>query len=144
KNSLICLIGENESGKSTSQMYILFMIFGFPQTTRSIYQSNTNITSGGGMTIDGAKFDMVTNERFTERNQGRATCYLSNGNVCDDNWLTERLKGLTMKTYQSIYSFSALDLVGIEDMKEKDLGEVILSIGLTGSQNIYRVEKYLV
>jgi len=144
KNSLTCLIGENESGKSTLQMFILFMLFGFPPKTRSLYQPKTYGTLGGRMTIDDPKFGKVTIERFAERNQGRATCYLSNGNVCDDNWLTERLKGLTMKTYQSIYSFSALDLVGIEDMKEKDLGEVILSIGLTGSQNIYRVEKYLV
>src|SRR5690606_10140298 len=46
-------------------------------------------------------------------------------------------------TFDSIFSFSALDLNGIKDMHEEELSDVLLSIGLTGSSNVYRVEKQL-
>src|SRR5690625_5300722 len=50
---------------------------------------------------------------------------------------------MTNDIYQSIYSFSVLDLQGFADMKDENLGEVLLGIGLTGSNNIYLIEKSL-
>src|SRR5699024_7107781 len=58
-------------------------------------------------------------------------------------WLNEQLQGLTKKTYQSIFSFSSMDLHLINNMKEDDLAEVLLGIGMTGSAAIYSAEKRL-
>src|SRR5699024_9861993 len=46
--------------------------------------------------------------------------------------------------YTAIYSFSAQDLMDIQHMKQKELSDVLFSIGLTGSTVIYEVEKKLV
>src|SRR5699024_7520759 len=60
-----------------------------------------------------------------------------------EDWLKKRLHGMTYQTYHSIFSFSAEDLYGIQTMSEADLGEVLLGIGLTGSKNIFAIEKEL-
>src|SRR5699024_5163216 len=50
---------------------------------------------------------------------------------------------MSASTYESIYSFDAADLSAIQMMKQDDIGEVLLGIGLTGSTHIHTVEKQL-
>lgn len=138
-----CFFGENESGKSTLQQFILFMLFGLSPKERSFYRPKTSGKLGGKLTIHDPDIGEYVIERLDERDNGKATCYVSNGETRDETWLQQQLKGLTAKTYESIYSFSALDLIGLDQMKGEDIGEIILGIGLSGSQNIYRLEKRL-
>ncbi|PAV29306.1 hypothetical protein CIL05_12995 [Virgibacillus profundi] len=139
----ICIYGENESGKSTLQKFILFMLFGLPPKQRSFYRPKTSGKMGGRLRIYDPSVGNYTIERFDEVRNGAAICYGPGGHEYGEDWLKERLKGMTDKTYQAIFSFSASDLNSLKDMKEDDLGEVLLGIGLTGSTNIYAIEKRL-
>ncbi|MBP1968972.1 uncharacterized protein YhaN [Virgibacillus natechei] len=136
------IYGENESGKSTLQKFILFMLFGLPPKQRAFYRPKTSGKMGGRLTIKDSVCS-YTIERFDEVKNGAATCYISDGSEQGEEWLKERLKGMTYSTYQSIFSFTAVDLHTLEEMKEDDFGEVLLAIGLTGSNNIYNIEKKL-
>lgn len=139
----VCIYGENESGKSTLQKFILFMLFGLPPKQRAFYRPKTSGKMGGKLSLYDPIIGEYTIERFDEVNNGAAVCYTSDGKAYDEAWLKERLQGMTYQTYQSIFSFSALDLNDLRGMKEDDLGEVLLGIGLTGSNNIYSIEKRL-
>ncbi|WP_373896234.1 AAA family ATPase [Virgibacillus sp. CBA3643] len=141
--SIKIIYGENESGKSTLQKFILFMLFGLPPKQRDFYRPKTSGKMGGRLTIDDPITGKFTIERLDEVRNGAATCLTTDGNEHDEAWLKDRLNGMTYSTYQSIFSFSAFDLHALKEMKEDDLGEVLLGIGLTGSNNIYSIEKKL-
>lgn len=141
--SALCIYGENESGKSTLHHFILFMLFGLPPKQRNSYRPKTSGKMGGRIRLDDPRTGEFTIERFDEVKNGAAVCYTADGLEYGEVWLKEQLKGMTAKTYQAIFSFSAMDLNQLRDMKEEDLGEVLLGIGLTGSADIYAVEKKL-
>ncbi|WP_158595102.1 ATP-binding protein [Oceanobacillus piezotolerans] len=143
KASGICIYGENESGKSTIQRFILFMLFGLPPKQRNFYRPKTSGRMGGRLTVNDTEYGKYTIERLDEVRNGAAVCYLPDGEKKDEEWLRERLHGMTLETYQAIFSFSATDLNDIKSMKEEELGEVILGIGLSGSSKIYQLEKRL-
>src|SRR5690625_5956279 len=42
ENQFTCVYGENESGKSTLQNFILFMLFGYPPRKRNYYRPKTS------------------------------------------------------------------------------------------------------
>ncbi len=98
---------------------------------------------GGRMTLYHPKNGDIIIERFDEVKNGAAVCFTSDGQAHDEVWLQQNLNGMSAETYQSIFSFSALDLAEIRHMKDEDLGEVLLGIGLTGSNSIYSIEKRL-
>ncbi|WP_068675711.1 AAA family ATPase [Oceanobacillus sp. Castelsardo] len=139
----ICIYGENESGKSTIYHFILFMLFGLPPKQREFYRPKSGGQIGGRLTVLDEKVGQFTIERLDSLRNGAAICYTSDGMEHDEDWLKERLMGTTLETYQSIFSFSAMDLNKITNMKEADLGEVLLGIGLTGSTEIHTLEKKL-
>lgn len=137
------IFGENESGKSTFHQFILFMLFGMPPRQRKWYQPKTSSKMGGHLVMSDSEIGEFTIERFDHVKNGEATCMTATGEVYGEDWLRERLQGMNKDTFDSIFSFSALDLNGIKDMHEEELSDVLLSIGLTGSSNVYRVEKQL-
>src|SRR5699024_929980 len=71
-----------------------------------------------------------------ERVEQKLICYLKNGEERDETWLQAVLKGLNRQVFESIYAFSALDLVKIKQMKQSDMSNVLFSVGLTGSTTI--------
>ncbi|MBU8566895.1 AAA family ATPase [Virgibacillus pantothenticus] len=134
--------GENESGKSTLHAFLLFMLFGFPPKQCEFYRPKTSGQIGGRLTISqGEETFMI--ERLHNVRNGEALIYTSDGEQKGEAWLKEQLKGMTLATYQSVFSFSAKDLLKITEMQADDLGEVILGVGLTGAKNLYAVEKQL-
>ncbi|WP_158234663.1 ATP-binding protein [Lentibacillus sediminis] len=142
-NSALVLYGENESGKSSLQQFILFMLFSMPPKQRAFYQPKMSGKMGGRLTAEDEHAGMFTIERLDGVRNGAAICYTPDGQTHEEDWLKQRLYGMTLKTYQSVFSFSALDLQGLEKMNEDDVGEMLLGIGLTGSNNIYQIEKRL-
>ncbi|AUJ25709.1 ATP-binding protein [Virgibacillus dokdonensis] len=136
------IYGENESGKSTLHTFILFMLFGLPPKQCELYRPKTSGQFGGRLHVS-LHGDMCMIERLYKGRHSEAVIYTSDGDEKGEVWLQDKLKGMTLATYQSIYSFSAKDLMGISDMQADDLGEIILGIGLTGVKNLYTVEKRL-
>ena len=128
-DKLVCTYGYNESGKSTLQQFILFMLFGFPPKKRQFYRPKTSGKMGGRLVIVDQKIGTFTIERLDEVKNGAATCFLPDGVTRDETWLKERLQGMTSTAFQSIFLFSALDLQHIKTMNNTELGEVLLGTG---------------
>ncbi|GAA0438380.1 AAA family ATPase [Lentibacillus halophilus] len=141
--SFVCMYGNNESGKTTVQQFLLFMLFGMPPQKRAGYKPKTSGKMGGRLTVHDADIGAFVIERLHDVSNGKAICYTSDGKEHDESWLQKQLKGMTKEIYQSIFSFSALDLLDIRNMHEEELGEVLLGIGMTGSNQIHTLEKKL-
>ncbi|GGJ92325.1 hypothetical protein GCM10007063_13680 [Lentibacillus kapialis] len=142
-SDFLCMYGGNESGKTTIQQFIAFMLFGMPPKKRAYYRPKTSGKMGGRLTMYDPDIGEFVIQRFDEIENGSAICYTTDGNSYDERWLQEQLKGMSQATYQSIFSFSAVDLLGIRKMREDELDDVLLGIGLTGSSKIHTVEKRL-
>src|SRR5690625_167563 len=137
--TFICLYGENESGKSTLQQFILYMLFGLPPRKRNVYRPRQSNRVGGQITIN----DPSIGTFIIERVEDNVTCLLPDGEQQDETWLDNYMKNVTRETYTNIYAFSAVELEEIRQMGENQLSDVLFSIGLTGATNIYSIEKRL-
>ncbi|MFD1335631.1 AAA family ATPase [Oceanobacillus iheyensis] len=142
-SKITTIYGENESGKSTLQQFIIFMLFGMPPKQRRFYQPKNSSKMGGRMVIMTPEHHRIIIERIDDESKGKASCILEDGSVKDEEWLNKLLNGIGIDTYQSIFSFSDTDLAHIRMMQEDELNEILLSIGLTGSSIIYDAEKRL-
>lgn len=137
--SFISLYGENEAGKSTLQHFIMYMLFGLPPSKLKFFKPKNSNKLGGKLTISDAKIGSYT----IERTETAVACLLPNGKTENEAWLKQQLGGLTRDIYESIYTFSALDLEGIRQMDETQLSDVLFSVGLTGATHIYELERQL-
>ncbi|GIO21626.1 AAA family ATPase [Oceanobacillus sp. J11TS1] len=139
-SNLITLLGENESGKTTLHQFILYMLFGMTKKKCDFYRPKTSSKLGGRMIIDHPSEGTILIERL----DSSQVQYVDNeGAVRDEAWFRQLLGNMNAQTFQSIYSFSNQDLALLQDMKESDISELLLSVGLTGSAAIYKVEKKL-
>lgn len=136
---IICFYGENESGKTTMQQFIMYVLFGLPPRKLALYQPIHSHKIGGRLYVENHEYGPFTIERVEQK----LICYLKNGEEKDETWLQAVLKGLNRQVFESIYAFSALDLVKIKQMKQSDMSNVLFSVGLTGSTTIYEAEKNL-
>lgn len=137
--SIICFYGENESGKTTMQQFIMYVLFGLPPRKLALYQPIHSHKIGGRLYVENHEHGPFAIERVEQK----LICYLKNGEERDETWLQAVLKGLNRQVFESIYAFSALDLVKIKQMKQSDMSNVLFSVGLTGSTTIYEAEKNL-
>lgn len=137
EESLMCFYGQNESGKTTLQQFIIYMLFGFPPRKRALFQPKMSSKFGGRLIVSHSTIGEFSIERLDDE----VVCYLVDGAEKDEAWLEKQLNGMNEEMYRSIYSFSALDLSDIQEMKDDALGEILFSIGLTGATNIYTVER---
>lgn len=142
KASFVLIYGENEAGKSSLQKFILFILFGLPPRMRKYYRPKQSSRMGGRMTVIDEEIGEFTIERTDDVENGAAICYFE-GKTYDEQWLKKRLKGVTEDVFQSIYSFSLEDLREFSSLRNEDLSDLLLSISLTGSSNIYTLEKQL-
>src|SRR5699024_9125660 len=92
---------------------------------------------GGSLTIE--QDDMI----YTIERTKNGVRVLTEKGEATETFLNELLYGLNRETFESIYAFTALQLSEIQQMKVHDLNDVLFSVGLTGSTNIYKIEKAL-
>ncbi len=137
------LMGRNEAGKSTLQHFFLFMLFGLPPKKREFYQPKTGGPMGGQLVLQSKQYGTVFIERIHDIRNGDALCRFENGEEAGEEVLEELLSGLSRSVYESIFTFNAEDLIQLRSLTGEELGEVLLNIGLTGTQNIYRTENWL-
>ncbi|MFD1414195.1 ATP-binding protein [Oceanobacillus jeddahense] len=139
-SNLITLLGENESGKTTLHQFILYMLFGMTKKKSDFYRPKTSSKLGGRMIIDHPSEGTI----LVERLDTTKVRYVDNkGAERDAAWFENFLGNMNAETFQSIYSFSNQDLAELQHMNETDISELLLSVGLTGSAAIYKVEKKL-
>lgn len=137
------IIGENEAGKSTLYEFILFMLFGLPPKQRLSFVPKTGGSMGGRLVLSTEEYGRVTIERKHEHENGKAICRLETGEEKDESWLRNLLDGMERRVFESTYSFNAEDLMELKNISGHELGEALLNIGLTGSDQIYQTEKWL-
>src|SRR5690625_7273347 len=96
--TFICLYGENESGKSTLQQFILYMLFGLPPRKRDLYRPRQSNRVGGQLTIADQNVGYFTIERVEDN----VNCLLHHGEQKDEKWNQNHLKIETNETDEDI------------------------------------------
>src|SRR5690625_4436890 len=139
ENNFICFYGENESGKTTLQQFILYILFGLPPKERQAMKPKQGNKFGGKLALLDDKIGQFTIERIDHN----VRCFLNDGIEKDEQWLRQHFEHTTRKMMTGVYSFSAIDLEEIRHLNEEELTEVLFSIGLSGVTDIYHTEKKL-
>lgn len=138
---LVCFYGENETGKSSLQSFILFILFGFKPSERKKHYPLGSSRMGGKLLLLDKRLGRFTIERLDGVRDGKALCSFSDGSSQGEEWLEDYLKGMDQSLYESIFSYSTKDLAQVDLTKGENLGDVLLTIGLTGYRNLYDIEK---
>ncbi|WP_163537140.1 AAA family ATPase [Gracilibacillus sp. YIM 98692] len=142
-SNFVEITGHNESGKSTLRQFILYVLFGQTPKQLQNYLPKKGAEIGGRVMVSGLADDVVTIERIEKRNKGKAMVYFVNGDIADEQWLNDQFKRITRDDFEAIYTFDSLDLQKIQQLDRKALNDVLLSVGMTGSDRIYQAEKEL-
>lgn len=138
--SFLCFYGKNESGKSTLQQFMFYMLFGFSPRKLAFYQPKFTSKIGGSLTVYTPDVGEVTIERVG----GSFRMHLPDGRIETDEAIWRgMLNHLQKETYEAVYGFSALELTRLHEMKQGELSDLLFSVGLTGSTSIYDVERSL-
>ncbi len=136
-DELNVIYGENESGKTTLQQFIMFILFGLTPKEQTFFQPAESSKFGGLLTFMDEKSNKVTIERTYDslviNTQGKT--------YTDEKVLSHYLNGLTKQIFMSIYSFSAIDLLHIRNITEQEFGNILFNVGLAGATNIEIAER---
>lgn len=143
EQGLTCIVGDNESGKSTFQTFISFMLFGLPPKKRAFYRPKTSGTLGGELVIQLDDGEKVTIQRFDGHKNGAATCILESGEEQSEEWLQTVLKGMTAEIFASTFQFSTEDLYAFQQIEVDQIGEVLLNASISGASHVREVEEEL-
>lgn len=138
-----CIYGLNESGKSSLQKFLLFILFGSDPRYRKQAYPKSSSKMGGRLVVENEENGRFIIERRDELANGAAVCYLADGTTREENWLQEQLQYFNESVYSSVFSFTAADLHEHAEQTENELATMILNIGLSGRYQIERVEKEL-
>lgn len=135
KNQL--LFGANEAGKSTIYQFIQAMFFGFPAKgkRKKDYQPKNGAAYGGRLWFSHPVYGEVQVERFKGQNKGRAKVYF-NDQIGDEATLEKMIHPLTKELFQSVFTFQQEQLSQLEKLNEEELQTSLLSLGLSGSQQL--------
>ncbi|MGN8644685.1 AAA family ATPase [Gracilibacillus sp. HCP3S3_G5_1] len=143
KDGPIEIAGDNESGKTTLRQFILYILFGMKAKQLERFTPKQGSTLGGRIIVSGLADQTVTIERIQGKYKNQAIIYGDGGAQMDQEWLETALQGMDRKQFESIYTFDAHDLQQIQDLDNAAFHEVLLAVGMTGSDRIYHAEKSL-
>ena len=137
------IYGENEAGKTTIQQFILQVLFGFPQknSTQLRYEPKSGGKYGGQVHISDVIHGDYVIERVRGKSAGDITVYFADGTEGGEEALKTLLRQYDRASFESVFSFSLLQLQGFEKMDELELSRTLLASGTTGVDSLLRVEK---
>ncbi|KGP72275.1 ATP-binding protein [Pontibacillus yanchengensis] len=135
--------GKNEAGKSTLHQFILYILFSLPPRKLQVFKPQKGGAVGGSLVIETLDSGRVTIERQPDKYDGEARCFLENGEEKQESFLKEILNGIDRSTYEAIFSFGLHDIQHVQQLHSDDIGDILFGIGMTGSREIYDVEKKL-
>lgn len=143
ENGITCFFGDNESGKSTFQAFISFILFGLTPKEREFYRPKTSGTLGGELVVLLDSGENVTIRRVDGQNNCNAICLLDSSEEKDEGWLTTNLKGMTSDLFESTFQFTTEDLYQFEQIELDHIGEVLLNASISGASHMHKTEKLL-
>lgn len=130
------IFGANEAGKSTLYHFIKAMLFGFPKKQKRKRDYETNHAYYGGaleIEIDG---EVLRIERMKHLNKGKATVIIGD-EIFPESYLQKRLSPLDSQLFEQVFTFDQEQLQQITQLDEKYLQSALLSLGITGSQQLF-------
>lgn len=130
------IFGANEAGKSTLYHFIKAMLFGFPKKQKRKRDYETNHAYYGGaleIEIDG---EVLRIERMKHLNKGKATVIIGD-EIFPESYLQKRLSPLDSQLFEQVFTFDQEQLQQITQLDEKHLQSALLSLGITGSQQLF-------
>lgn len=136
-DELNVIYGENESGKTTLQQFIMFILFGLTPKEQTFFQPAESSKFGGLLTF----IDENNNKVTIERTYDSLVINTQGKTYTDEKVLSHYLNGLTKQIFMSIYSFSAIDLLHIRNITEQEFGNILFNVGLAGATNIEIAER---
>ncbi|MDX8045703.1 AAA family ATPase [Gracilibacillus sp. S3-1-1] len=142
-DGLIEIAGNNESGKTTLRKFISYILFGMKPKELERFIPKQGSTVGGRMKLSGIVSSQLTIERVAGKHKNQALVWTEDGREMDEDWLRTELKGIKETDFQAIYTFDAHDLRQIQEMDNQSLHEVLLAVGMTGTDRIYHTEKHV-
>ncbi|WP_058308270.1 ATP-binding protein [Gracilibacillus massiliensis] len=139
---MIEISGNNESGKSTLRQFILYVLFGEKPANLKRYIPKQGSAIGGRIIVSDLSSQSVTIERVDGKNKNKALVFIE-GEKQDEDWLQENLKGMDRAQYEAIFTFDAIDLQQIQQLDNHAIHDILIAIGMSGSDRIYQAEKKL-
>ena len=130
------IFGANEAGKSTLYHFIKAMLFGFPKKQKRKRDYETDHAYYGGaleIEIDG---EVLRIERMKHLNKGKATVIIGD-EIFPESYLQKRLSPLDSQLFEQVFTFDQEQLQQITQLDEKHLQSALLSLGITGSQQLF-------
>ncbi|WP_342514540.1 AAA family ATPase [Sporosarcina sp. FSL K6-1522] len=139
------LYGLNEAGKTTIQQFILHILFGFPQKNNALlrYEPKSGGKYGGQVHVYDETFGRCIVERVRGKSAGDVTVYFEDGTRGGEEALNNLLRQYNRASFESIFSFSLLQLQGFERMDEEELSRTLLASGTTGVDSLLQLEKQM-
>lgn len=141
--------GLNEAGKTTIQQFILHVLFGFPTKNNVLlrYEPKSGGKYGGLVHLVDETYGKCIVERIRGKSAGDVTVYFEDGTKGGEEQLNTLLRQYDRASFESIFSFSLLQLQGFEKMDEDELSRTLLASGTTGVDSLLqlgnRMEKEL-
>ncbi|MDH6363516.1 uncharacterized protein YhaN [Enterococcus sp. PF1-24] len=136
------IFGLNEEGKSTIYHFIRAMLFGFPTKNkrRNDYAPQDGAAYGGRLWINHPVYGELMIERLKNKNQGKAQVFTQES-VLDEAFLKECLEPLTEEIFSNVFSLNQEQLTNLQQLEEETLHEVLISLGASGSGEVYQLRQ---
>ncbi|MCM3745310.1 AAA family ATPase [Sporosarcina luteola] len=143
RDGINVIYGHNEAGKTTIQQFIVQTLFGFPQknSAQLRYEPKAGGKFGGQVHLHDEVYGNCIVERVQGKSSGDVTVYFEDGTQGGEEALQALVRQYDRASFESIFSFSILQLQGFERMDETELSRTLLSSGTTGVDTLLRVEK---
>ncbi|HJF31597.1 MAG TPA: AAA family ATPase [Sporosarcina psychrophila] len=135
------LYGLNEAGKTTIQQFILHVLFGFPPKNNVLlrYEPKFGGKYGGQVHLLDETYGKCIVERASGKSAGDVTVYFEDGTKGGEEELNTLLHQYDRASFESIFSFSLLQLQGFEKMDEDELSRTLLASGTTGVDSLLQL-----
>ncbi|EMR05357.1 recombination protein F [Bhargavaea cecembensis DSE10] len=132
------LYGPNEAGKTTIRQFILHTLFGFPQRGSALlrYEPKSGGAYGGQVHVTDSEYGACVIERIAGRSAGEVTVRFPDGREEGEEALGRLLRGYDRQSFESVFSFSLLQLQEIGRMNEEELGQALIASGTTGAEDL--------
>ncbi|MFQ9322041.1 MAG: AAA family ATPase [Enterococcus durans] len=133
------IYGENEAGKSTIYQFIQAILFGFPSKgkKKKDYTPKDGSAYGGKLWLEHPVYGEIMVERYKQQNRGKAKVRF-NEQVGSDELLEKLITPLTKELFQQVFTFQQEQLTELEYLREKELHDVLISLGITGSSQVFQ------
>ena len=133
------IYGENEAGKSTIYQFIQAILFGFPSKgkKKKDYTPKDGSAYGGKIWLDHPVYGTFVVERYKQQNRGKAKVLLDEQQGSDE-LLEKLLAPLTKDLFQQVFTFQQEQLTDLDHLREKELHDALISLGITGSSHVFQ------